>query len=392
MHKKVMTPKKHKIAIIRPVGYPIDRNSYNSQEIGLALGLSLQGVDVDIYVAGRKSVVEITKIETEGSGLINLYELPFMKIPEIDHAIYPKLKGLIKQNHYDLVQVNEENEITSYLVARQCKTMNIPVVIYQGMYQQLTGRTRALFQLLYDTFFLPSLRSHVNLALAKTTRAQRHLQRKGFTKTLVIPVGLDPTTFSRKVARNWYKYLGIPENQRIILYIGIFEKRRNIDFMLDIAKYSSNVNITFVMVGSGPDFDLAKQRISQENISNVILPGKIEQKYLPGLYNIGAISLLPSDYEIYGMVVLESMYYGVPVISTKTAGPDDIIETGVDGILMDNLNVELWVEEINKLLKAPSLLMDFGKNAKIKVQSSLVWEEIAKKYLSEVIVPLVNSA
>lgn len=378
----------NRLAIIRPTGYPIARNLYNCQEIGLARGLSLCGVHTDVYVAGIGSKVEFHDIEAVGSGNVRLIEMPFFKIPEIDQAFYPKLRRLLREGTYDIIQVNEESELTSFLVAHFARGLGIPTVVYQGMYKQITGRLRSAFQHCYDRVLLPVFRRNIDMALAKTSRAQKHLKRKGFEKTMVIPVGLDPTPFVASKERAWRNDFCIPDHSPIILYVGIFERRRNVDFMLNLAKRLFDEGITLVMAGAGPEFGRISARVREENLSNVRLVGIVEQQDLPSLYRESSLFLLPSNYEIYGMVVLEAMYFGVPVISTRTAGPEDIIVQGVDGILMAGLDEKEWSGAILNILHQPEKLLCMGQASEEKVRKSLTWEAVARKYVTNVIEPL----
>ncbi|GAM11865.1 D-inositol 3-phosphate glycosyltransferase [Geobacter sp. OR-1] len=355
-----------RMAIIRPIGIPISRNFYNSQEIGLARGLSKYGISVDVYVAGKDQAVVCQNIESAGSGLVRLFEVPFFKIPLIDHAIYPKLISLLKEGSYNFIQVNEENELTSFWVARYARKNGIPVVVYQGMYEQLTGRIYAAFQNIYDTFLLPLFRKYIDVALVKTSRARAHLERKGFNNIRILPVGLDPTPFKNPKDRNWRSEFDIPPEAYILLYVGVFEKRRNVDFMLDLAKSLLNYRVYLVMAGVGPEHERITSRISKENILNVRLIGSVSQDALPSLYRESSLFLLPSKYEIYGMVVIEAMYFGLPLISTRTAGPEDIIDNNVDGIIMDYIDVEMWAKSILSLQLKPEKQIEMRSNSKIK--------------------------
>ena len=375
----------YKIAIVRPDGNITSSKFYNSQEIGLARGLALRGISVDVYVAGASNVINTTEINAEGSGSVRMIEMPFFKLPEIDHAIYPMLTAQLKRNHYDLIQVNEENELTSYWVARFAKSNDIPVVVYQGMYRPLTGRIRAAFQSFYDKVLLPSFRKNINLAIAKTTRAQAHLLKKGFKKTLVIPVGLDTEPFNNSEHKHWRQEYKVPTDNKILLYVGIFERRRNIHFLLDIAKNLRHRPITMLLAGDGNITSEINARINTESISNVRLLGKVPQKYLPSLYEEASIFLLASNYEIYGMVVLEAMYFGTPTFSTRTAGPEDIITSGTDGMLFSSMNVDVWCKEIMKVLFVEKNIDEMRLAAKDKVKHTLTWRAIAEKYTSEVI-------
>ena len=88
-------------------------------------------------------------------------------------------------------------------------------------------------------------------------------------------------------------------------------------------------------------------RASEYGISDrVHLIGTISQKHLPALYRAAHVFLLPSTYEIYGMVMLEAMYFGVPVISTASAGAKVIIQQDVTGYILDTFDTSLWAEKI----------------------------------------------
>lgn len=379
-----------RMAIIRPIGIPISTAFYNSQEIGLARGLAKCGVSVDVYVASSAKQTRCSEVASVGSAKVRLFELPFLKLPLIDHALYPDLRKLLREGRYDFLQVNEENELTSFWVARYGKQMAIPVVVYQGMYMPLTGRIYRAFQNFYDRALLPLFKANVDLALVKTSRAGRHLQKKGFQQIKLLPVGLDPSPFGTPKDRNWRAEFDIPQDSRIVLYVGVFEVRRNVDFMLDLAQILSADGVTLVMAGVGPEHARINARIAEEKLSNIRLVGMVSQEAMSSLYRAASLFLLPSNYEIYGMVVLEAMYFGLPVISTCSAGPEDIIHNDVDGVLIDSLETGKWVSTIRDLFLQPERLQEMAARAQSKIHSKLLWDVIAKEYFEQVIIRLLT--
>jgi len=360
------------------------RAYYNSQEVGLGLGLADLNIDVDIFIASQNAEVCISKINSNRQGVVRVIELPYIRIPEIDHALYPKLKSFLKKGAYSLVQVNEENDLTSFFVARWCSNNKIPVIVYQGMYRPISGRIRAAFQSLYNKTLRLWMRNYLSLCAAKTTHAEKYLRCSGYNNTLVIPVGLDLHPFAVSDPVDWYDKLNISKNKKIILYVGVLENRRNIHFILDLAKVFMARDVVFVIAGDGVIEGELSERIDKEDIRNTRLIGKIAQSNLPSLYSQSAVFLLPSDYEIYGMVVLEAMYFGAPVISTKTAGPVDIIEHGVNGFLVD-LDKDGWVKSIDACISKHDLLDQMSLSAKNKIESHLTWSKVAHLYRSKII-------
>jgi glycosyltransferase involved in cell wall biosynthesis len=381
--------KKIKIAIIRPFGNLIDIESYNCQELGLAKSLAQHGVDVDIFMAGGERRLDKIKIDSTGLGIVHVYKLPFLKIPIIEHAVYPGLKKILVENNYDMFHVNEENEITSFLIALLARRIHVPMIIYQGMYKQIEGRSKALFQNLYDHTALIWLKHNIHLAIAKTSLAELHLKSKGFSKTEILPVGLDVSKFDNSQYIDWKKRFNIKNDGKIVLYVGAFEKRRNIKFILELAKKFNNIDgVYFVLVGGGPEFSFAEKFVFNNDLRNTILAGYVQQLFLPSLYDISSIFLLPSEYEIYGMVALESMFFGVPVISTRTAGPIDIIDDNINGYLIDGIDFYKWEEKIRFLLSNDMAQHEMSNMAKKKIERNLTWDMISYRYLNNIIKPL----
>ena len=158
-------------------------------------------------------------------------------------------------------------------------------------------------------------------------------------------IGLDDNRFHNHIAKDWRKELGL-ENKRVLLYVGIMEERRRPHFLVDVLKTLPEEYV-LVLVGKGPQWDDLKKRVDIENLQKrVLLLGKLGQDVLPSLYEQSDLFLLASEYEIYGMVLLESMYFGLPVISTYTAGSETLIESGKDSVIINEFDVDKWQNAI----------------------------------------------
>lgn len=381
-----------KLALIRPHPSVQDIQFYNSQEIGLANALAELGHYVDVICIGPNNKLEVQNISEYKNGAVSRILLPHKKLPLIDLIYFPDLSSFLRKQEYDFVHVNEFNEFVTYQVSRFSKKYNVPFVYYQGMYKQFPGKIYSLYQLFYDFFCLSSVKRHVSLALAKTSFAEKYIQDKGFTNTAVMPVGLDtkklvlPDNHEQEFAARF----DVPDEHTLVIYVGSFEPRRNIDLLTNIALKLKDEPITFLYIGEGELYDEANQFKQTHKLDHLLLPGAIPQSELSSIYQRAKLVLLASDYEIYGMILLEAMYFATAAVSTLNAGSVDLINTE-NGCIIDSKDITIWCEKIKELTQSSNTIQSMSEQAQIFVQDNLTWEKVAEKYQREVLIPILGN-
>lgn len=368
----------NRIAIIRSACSAVSKSQYNIQEIGLAKELSLLGMIVDVFLISDKDKTYVEKIE--GYDGVTIYWLDGIKIPG-QQGYYKDLIPILNEHKYDLIQALDDSQITTVLVSNYCKKNKIKFVLWQGMYENYPEKYKRLIQYVFDWTFLKNLRKNTKYCLSKTTSANKYLESKKFPTAKVIPVGLELSNFNSTCTTNYREKFNISENKKILLYVGKVEERRKPIFCLDVynvvkKKYP---DICLVYVGNGPMRDETHEYVKNNNIEDVILVDKIQQSELSSLYKESSMFILPTRYEIFGMVLMEAMYFGTPVITYKAAGPIDVIENNIDGIIMNNFNVTEWAEKIVLALTKMDLIQ-MGNVAKNKIESNYTWKSLAKDY------------
>ena len=194
------------------------------------------------------------------------------------------------------------------------------------------------------------------------------------------PVGLDIERFSVEEKIDWRKKLGF-EKKHILTYVGILENRRNPLFLLQIINMLPD-DFILLFAGDGPQNDEVRRQIMEQRLENrCIMLGKLKQEQLPSLYKATDLFLLASDYEIYGMVLLEALYYGVPVVTTRTAGSDMLIQQNKNGVILEK-NSNLWVKEIIKLVNDNSNLTLMKSFASNDIVHHYIWERAVENFIN----------
>lgn len=371
-----------RIGIIRSASSAVSKSQYNIQEIGLAKELAKKGMDVDVFLISDKNETYSEKCGVDNK--VTVYWLKGIKIPG-QQGYYKDLKGILDSQKYDMIQALDDSQITTVLVSNYCKKNNIKFVLWQGMYENYPEKWKRIIQYFYDWTLLKVLRKNTKYTISKTTSAQKYLTDKKFPKGTVIPVGLEVANFENSKKIDYRKKLGIKKNKKILLYVGKVEERRKPLFCLDLYKEIKNRHddCCLVYVGKGPMLEETHKYAEDKQIKDVYFIDQIPQNELPSLYEESDLFILPTRYEIFGMVLMEAMYFNTPVITYKAAGPLDVIENGKDGIVMDNFDVNKWATEIEKYIFIENLSDKMGEKGKKKIKKDYLWPTIAEQYYKE---------
>lgn len=366
-----MVNMKH-LVIVRTSGSILDLATYNCQELGLAQTLSQKGWLVSLVLAGQSN-------KSEKIGDVTVYYRRFWSLNQ-QLAVFDHVGCLLKQIKPDLIQIHEIGLFMSWIVSRWAKRHNVPCFLIQGNYQTTQKPILKQFEHLFNCVFGRSILRHVKGVGYKTKRANEFVQKYRTVDSKPTYIGLDASKFAVTLNRDWLSELGIV-GKRVLLYVGSLEQRRNPIFLFQVLKNLPEEYV-LIMVGQGPQYDEVSTLVKDYNMERrCFLLGKLSQRELPALYGIADLFLLASDYEIYGMVILESMYFGVPVVSSRTAGSESIIDDNENGMLLDSFDVDLWSSKIQNVMSLSECLKKMKNAAKKKILEELLWESAAEKFI-----------
>ena len=372
-----MGMKGKRLVIVRTGGSVIDFESYNCQELGLAKALSKRGVVVSLVLAGKEN--KLNTVDYEGYA-IKVYQRQYKSVNQ-SLAWFDNIEALLREIGPDIVQIHEFGMLMSWRVVRWAEKNGIPAVLIQGSYRPTQKVLYKQLELLFNITFGRYILSKVLGIGSKTLRAERYIKEYTNKKVFPTPIGLDVSKFENGTAVDWRERLDIPQDKKIILYVGVLEPRRNPFFLIEILECLPE-DYVLVVAGDGILLEDFREKTNQESVKGRCrLAGKVPQKELPSLYSQSDIFVLVSDYEIYGMVMLETMYFGTPVISTVTAGSESVVSDGSDGLLMNEKTATVWADKIKMITTDHELYERMSVAAKVKIGQNLVWEHVAEQYL-----------
>jgi glycosyltransferase involved in cell wall biosynthesis len=176
-----------------------------------------------------------------------------------------------------------------------------------------------------------------------------------------------------KKAMIWRKELGYSENDKVILFVGKFEPKKNPLLLIDAAKEIQKYK--FLFVGNGKLENEMKNRADE--FSNIQFLPFQNQSLMPVVYRLGSVFVLPSKGpgETWGLAVNEAMACGLPVlVSNKVGCAIDLVEYGKNGFIFKSDDIDDLIE---KLSLFENNYGEFGKKSK-KIIKNWSFEEIAK--------------
>lgn len=328
-----------KFAIVQPVSFEIDAYHYNNQAIGQGKALVNNGIDVD-YFAPFCDARNPFEIYRYGKNILRGIPIKGWT-PIRSVTFYPSLIQSIIDGQYSVVQVGDDSQFMTPLVLRAVKQKtSAETVMIQGMYRNFSGLKGAL-QKIFDLAFKNQAQVNADHVYGKTPMAMVHLASKGYQRIGEFPIGLDWPKESQNLKLQEAVHEFCDQYQYVALYIGSLERRRNPTFLIRLldALRSEGDNVGLILVGSGTDLPSHKHILRIPRLAN---------EYLHILFNRAQAFWLPSSYEIYGMVVMESLYWGCPIVATPEAGPLAILKDPSHGVCIP-LSLDHWKTATRKI-------------------------------------------
>lgn len=190
---------------------------------------------------------------------------------------------------------------------------------------------------------------------------------------------IDTDVFQPNAGAQVRDSLAKPE-QRVFLHMSNFRQVKRIGDVIDIFhRVSKRIDAKLVLVGEGPDFSFARRRVQDLDLEEQVqFLGK--QDEVAPLVAAADVLLLPSEKESFGLVALEAMACGIPVIGTLAGGIPEVVQNGVTGFLADVGNVDAMAEGALKLCEDEALYREFSCAARSRAQRHFYIRDKVREY------------
>jgi D-inositol-3-phosphate glycosyltransferase len=203
----------------------------------------------------------------------------------------------------------------------------------------------------------------------------------------VVPCGVNLDVFQPIDQQEARRQLGLRSDDRILLFVGRIEPLKGVDILLGAAAQLESESDCFVLVIGG-DSTTRKGEVEQLRHlaaelgigEQVNFLGAVDHERLPLFYSAADVCVMPSFYESFGLVALESMACGTPVVASRVGGLTAAVRDGETGYLIPWRCPEPFAERIELLLGNEELRRAFGESGR-KAVERFRWGNVAEATL-----------
>ncbi len=204
----------------------------------------------------------------------------------------------------------------------------------------------------------------------------------------IIPCGTDIKRFGSLGRLQARAELGIDKETLVVLYVGRFDQRKGIEtLVLAVARSQVRQQREVLLIIGGGSRPGQSDGIERERIESIvdelgmrphtIFPGRLSDEVLPVYYAAADVCVVPSHYEPFGLVAIEAMASGTPVVASDVGGLQFTVVPEQTGLLVPPKDDVAFAAAIDRILLNPTWRDQLGQAARSRVEAKFSWDGVA---------------
>lgn len=378
-----------KILFVRSTPYDEDLTGYNVQGAGVARAFCKLGYDCDYlnFHKTKDEVVDLCEINGHKARAVFKHRVRLFRTGISVESLKSEFL-----NQYDIVICREYNQLMTHLIAKRHSNTSM----YSGPYWNMF--MIPFFSSVYDVLYTKKLNKELKCKFVKSQLAKEFLEEKGYTDLIDVGVGLDTTRFENvECAESTAEIAKYMQENRCLLYIGTLDANKNIPFIIETygKVLEQEPDVKLILIGKSKQtlknklkgksnesyYEELIQTVPEKIGKNITHINRVDNPQLQFIYPLAKAFILPSIHEIFGMVMLEAMYFGAPVITSRNGGSSTLIKDEQFGQMIREYDSSKWADGILRYLNDEDYTDNVKENCKRLIREQYTWETITEKML-----------
>ena len=249
------------------------------------------------------------------------------------------------------------------------RSLNIPLVFtfhtqYEKYAQHYVPVAPKLAGLITDEVVKRYLRHCQHVVVPTESIREMLVQDYGIERGVsVVPTPVDLQKFRDIQPEKVRARFGL-EGKEVLLFVGRLAREKGLDMLLQAFTliHKQRPEVRLLLLGRGPYEDALKAKLAKLGFQDfVVIAGAVPHEEVPGYYAAADLFVFPSTTETQGLVIIEAMAAGLPIVAVRAPGAVDVLTEG-GGVLTEN-KPELFAREVVDILAAPGRQKELSKDA-----------------------------
>jgi 1,2-diacylglycerol 3-alpha-glucosyltransferase len=236
-------------------------------------------------------------------------------------------------------------------------------------------------------FLIKRFANHCDAIITPTPSTEEYLRNLGVSALIeTIPTGISMEDYKGWTPQQIHSLRSqyTITDEPLLISVSRMAKEKNLDFLIDgLAKVKELISTPFkcLLVGDGPEKTRLEEKVAALGLDeHIVFTGNIAPRDVAGLYSAADLFVFASTSETQGMVMVEAMAGGCPVVAVRASGVHDVVKNGYNGLAVTE-STESWAKAVVSLLTDRQQLSVLSENSR-SFAENFSEEKIAKKVLA----------
>ncbi len=294
---------------------------------------------------------------------------------------YSGIRKLVRHQQPDVVVVAGFSLATLKLFLLSLVS-RVPYYIWSGVIHSPNRR-----QSLRQRWYRSLLAKRAKGGIAYGTRAGEYLRDLGIrTEGIQVAINTVDTTFFQEATCRYRQQQNQSTIAKKLVYVGYLTRGKRVDLLLRLVKQLAGQRNDFYLqiIGDGPEMAPLKEQAERLEIRSLVeFTGFVQKEELPRYLADAYVFLFPSEYDIWGLVLVEAMAAGIPVLASYKAGASlDLVQEGLNGWMINFEDIPLVAARVASLLSDPEMQARMSVEAVRFVQNNVTLEHSVAGFLN----------